>query len=166
MVQGITPIIAHPERNEAIAKEPELLFELVEAGALAQMTAASISRQTSPAILAMSAFLLTHNLVHLIASDAHSSHRRPPILSKYARRISCVLGAERAEALTHGIPNAILRGESVSVPSPVMFSKQSRREAEYVAKQLAAAGAQAQASGSKRRGLARMFSLFTALGRE
>ena len=39
--QRITPIIVHPERNHAILKEPNILYEYVNRGVLAQVTAAS-----------------------------------------------------------------------------------------------------------------------------
>src|SRR5512132_1581036 len=40
--QGFTPVLAHPERNAEVAAHPERLIELVEAGVLVQVTAASV----------------------------------------------------------------------------------------------------------------------------
>lgn len=40
--EGITPIIAHPERNRAIAEQPSKLTKLIRCGALAQITAGSL----------------------------------------------------------------------------------------------------------------------------
>lgn len=42
-LQGLIPIIVHPERNQEIIERPEILFQFVEKGALTQVTAASIS---------------------------------------------------------------------------------------------------------------------------
>src|SRR5256885_3331089 len=39
---GITPVLAHPERNAEVRAHPGRLAELVEAGVLVQVTAASI----------------------------------------------------------------------------------------------------------------------------
>jgi len=39
---GMTPVLAHPERNPEVQARPELLQPLVELGALVQLTAASV----------------------------------------------------------------------------------------------------------------------------
>ncbi len=140
VVRGITPIIAHPERNEGIMREPALLAELVEAGALAQLTAASLSRLAGTVVLETAALLVAHNLVHVLASDAHSPHRRPPVISKYADRIASVWGQARAQAMTCALPLAVLQGQPVQVEAPVQFTRQSRREAIMVARALASGG--------------------------
>ena len=40
--KGYVPIIAHPERNKEISQNLDTLFELVNGGALSQLTAASL----------------------------------------------------------------------------------------------------------------------------
>ncbi|WP_315972047.1 CpsB/CapC family capsule biosynthesis tyrosine phosphatase, partial [Lactiplantibacillus plantarum] len=40
--EGITPVIAHPERNAQIIAEPQRLYKLAEDGVLAQVTATSL----------------------------------------------------------------------------------------------------------------------------
>ncbi len=42
-MSGITPIIAHPERNKGIAENPKRLENLIRDGALAQITAGSLA---------------------------------------------------------------------------------------------------------------------------
>lgn len=155
LVRGITPVIAHPERNEGIARQPELLAELVEAGALAQMTASSISRRTAVEIRELAALLLAHNLVHVMASDTHSPHRRPPVLGRYAQRVASVFGAKAAEDMVHTVPSAILRGDAAAVVPPTSFTRQSKREAVRLAKALVEAGEQRPA----KRGLSALLHL-------
>src|SRR6266511_619858 len=69
---GITPIIGHPERNTAVEDNPERIAELVRAGALVQLTAASIDGRLGKPPRACARRLLDAELVHLIGSDAHS----------------------------------------------------------------------------------------------
>lgn len=76
--EGITPIIAHPERNRAIAEKPERLERLVRAGALAQITAGSVSGAFGKAIQKLSFRLLEANLIHVYGSDAHNGTVRKP----------------------------------------------------------------------------------------
>src|SRR6185312_4146191 len=40
--EGITPVLAHPERNAEVQAHPHRLAQLVESGVLVQVTAASV----------------------------------------------------------------------------------------------------------------------------
>ena len=40
--EGYVPIIAHPERNKEISQNLDVLFELINGGALSQLTAVSL----------------------------------------------------------------------------------------------------------------------------
>lgn len=75
--KGFVPIIAHPERNKAIAKDINLLYELINNGALSQITASSLTGELGKNIQKLSIQMLEHNLVHFVASDAHHSESRP-----------------------------------------------------------------------------------------
>ncbi|WP_088104330.1 tyrosine-protein phosphatase [Halalkalibacter urbisdiaboli] len=74
---GVQPIIAHPERNREIIQHPDKLYELVKQGALAQLTASSITGRFGKAIKKFSEQLIEHQLVHIIASDTHNTTTRP-----------------------------------------------------------------------------------------
>ncbi|WP_332648229.1 tyrosine-protein phosphatase [Lysinibacillus sp. 54212] len=75
--EGVTPIIAHPERNKAIAERPELLEALIREGALAQVTAGSLAGHFGRAIQRLSLDLVKANLVHTYGSDVHNLSSRP-----------------------------------------------------------------------------------------
>lgn len=75
--KGFIPIIAHPERNKAIAKDINILYELVNNGALSQITASSLTGELGKNIQKTSIQMIEHHLVQLIASDAHHADRRP-----------------------------------------------------------------------------------------
>lgn len=75
--KGFVPIIAHPERNKAIAKDINLLYALINNGALSQITASSLTGELGKNIQKLSIQMLEHNLVHFVASDAHHSESRP-----------------------------------------------------------------------------------------
>lgn len=74
---GITPIIAHPERNKAIAEKPERLENLVREGALAQITAGSLAGHFGKSIQKTSVDLVRANLIHTYGSDVHNLTTRP-----------------------------------------------------------------------------------------
>ena len=76
-MEGITPIIAHPERNKAIAEKPSRLVELIHQGALSQITAGSLTGHFGRAIQKLSLDLVRANLVHAYGSDVHNLTTRP-----------------------------------------------------------------------------------------
>lgn len=90
----IQVIIAHPERNAEIARNPELLARLIELGALAQVTAQSVSGEKGGKLQKLSLDLCKRNLIHFIATDAHDPVRRPFQLSRSYQVIEKKLGPE------------------------------------------------------------------------
>lgn len=79
--KGFIPIIAHPERNKAIISNPNLLYELVNNGALSQVTSSSLMGELGKNVQNISLKMIDHNLIHFIASDAHHPTSRPFIMS-------------------------------------------------------------------------------------
>lgn len=82
IIQGIltldkVPIIAHPERNRAIAEKPSRLLKLINHGALAQITAGSLAGHFGKTIQKQSLQLVDANLVHTYGSDVHNAKTRP-----------------------------------------------------------------------------------------
>jgi protein-tyrosine phosphatase len=112
--RGFRCIIAHPERH-AGAKFREHLEALVARGALIQVTAALIANgPAAPTMLELAG----EGLVHLLGSDAHSSHGgRPVRLSHGLARLAEV---ERTRPHLDWIakegPTAVLAGEDVRPP--------------------------------------------------
>ena len=76
-VQGIIPIIVHPERNREIIENPERLYNLIKEGALSQLTGTSVTGKMGKKIQKFSFDCINHNLTHFIASDAHNTTTRP-----------------------------------------------------------------------------------------
>lgn len=82
IIQGIlsldkVPLIAHPERNRAIAEKPSRLLKLINHGALAQITAGSLAGHFGRNIQKLSLQLVDANLVHTYGSDVHNPKTRP-----------------------------------------------------------------------------------------
>jgi protein-tyrosine phosphatase len=111
-ITGVTPVLAHPERNSVLAREPEKLRRLVELGALAQVTAASVAGHLGSRIQQVTDLFLDEGLVHFIASDAHSVDRRPPCLDEARKRVEQKWGPEIAVTIFETNPAAVLPGTS------------------------------------------------------
>lgn len=113
MLAGCLPIISHPERNVVFGESPDLLYELVETGSLAQVTTKSLTGDFGRETRKVARLFLEHNLVHLIASDAHDAEKRPPVLSKGVSAAAEIVGEEKAMAMVTEIPQAILDNECI-----------------------------------------------------
>ncbi|BCB05874.1 tyrosine-protein phosphatase [Bacillus sp. KH172YL63] len=75
-VEGLMPIIVHPERNAELMERPEKLYKLVQGGAATQLTASSLTGYFGKNIQKFSQQMIQANLTHFIASDAHNIHNR------------------------------------------------------------------------------------------
>ena len=107
---GFTPILPHLERNFKIQRDPYMVRHFAEMGAILQVTAQSITGDFDAAPMKCALWMLKNNLVHVIASDAHSPVGRPPILSKALKVVSDKLGEEAAKKMVLEHPRMILEG--------------------------------------------------------
>ncbi len=112
LTEGWIPIIVHPERNKVIQRNPAFLYDWVKTGALIQVNAGSLKGLFGEDARITSFHLLHHNLVHVIASDAHSPKRRPPELSFVHSTLENE-GIEIADLLVYDNPRAILDDEAI-----------------------------------------------------
>jgi len=107
--------LSHPERNAMIQRNSKLLYKLIQAGALSQVTAMSITGEFGRDIQKFTKKLTHKDLVHIIASDAHSKDRRPPVLSRAVEATAKIIGSERAEMMVKEIPQAVIEGRKVEL---------------------------------------------------
>jgi protein-tyrosine phosphatase len=115
-IKGLRPIVVHPERNLAIQDNSQILANLVQKGALAQITAGSITGNLGRDYQKVARELLQQNLVHIIASDSHTARgNRTPLLSPGVAAVAKVVGDEAARKMVEDIPQAILQDKAPSL---------------------------------------------------
>jgi len=105
---GITPVIAHPERNKRIQQNPQIIADLVERGAFAQLDAGSLTKSFGPESYQSAKKILQAGLAHFIATDAHHQDRRRPILSAAATVAAEMVGEDYAQAMVVDNPEALI----------------------------------------------------------
>ena len=115
---GICPVISHPERNYAIQEDLNLLRKLAEAGSLTQITAGALTGQFGSTAQRCSRKIVQAGLGHLLASDAHDSKRRKPVLSQAYKVVEELMGSEEAQQMAHGRAALMIEGKYVPVPEP------------------------------------------------
>jgi len=121
--RGVTVIITHPERNAILPQNPQRVVERAELGFAVQVTANAITGFWGSSVARVAAWLLEHDAVHVLATDAHDTRHRVPILSKARDLVAQALGADLAKALVEDNPRAILAGQPLPYsPKPAVRS--------------------------------------------
>jgi protein-tyrosine phosphatase len=108
--RGVTPVIAHPERNADVQASPEKLRPIVRSGALVQVTAASLDGRLGPSSQQAAHELIELELAHLLASDAHHATVREVGMGAAVKALG---NRELARWLAEGVPQAILDGTAL-----------------------------------------------------
>lgn len=113
-LEGITPIIAHPERSITEKNQPKSIENLIRLGALMQINAGSLLGYSGKLPRKTAELLLKQNLVHIMASDAHDpSSRSVAVLPQAFKKVSGLVSKRKAEELFVYNPCKILKGEKL-----------------------------------------------------
>jgi protein-tyrosine phosphatase len=118
--KGITPVITHPERNPILQRTLERVLRWVELGCVVQVTASSLTGFWGERAWRAAEWLLQRDAVHVLASDAHDTKHRVPVLSAARKEVEQLCGAEVARALVDDNPRAVVSGQALPYfPNPV-----------------------------------------------
>lgn len=121
-VAGIIPIIAHPERNQELTSKPEKLLELIEGGALCQVTSHSINGLFGSKIQKLAIDWCRSNLIHFVSSDAHNLKQRAFQLSKAYATLDLEIGHEFTASYKRNA-EMLLTGGFIYAPEPSLAKK-------------------------------------------
>ena len=115
--QGMVPVIAHPERNHAFAKDIRLLYQFIEAGCLSQVTSHSYIGFYGGKLRKISQEMIEHNLIHIISSDAHHLEYRPFNMQKAYEQVELDYDSRLAEYFKHNAA-AVFNGDDIVTMRP------------------------------------------------
>lgn len=121
LLRGYHPIIAHPERNRSIGEDPNILFRLIEDGALAQLNLGSIEGKFGKKIKENAELLLNHNMIHFVSTDAHRSNTRTPNVANALNILRKIVSKEDYDRITYENANYILDNKDIKIKSPTMY---------------------------------------------
>ena len=124
-LKGITPILAHPERNHQLLKTPSILLKWIEAGVLVQITGDSLRGHYGGKIRDFSLKLIKHGMVHFVGTDSHSPGRRRPVLSEARAIVESTIGAEEAQKIFDEYPAEVLDGKIPNAIPAIPFEKKT-----------------------------------------
>ncbi|MGH7884457.1 MAG: tyrosine-protein phosphatase [Thermodesulfobacteriota bacterium] len=79
---NIFPIIAHPERNTDFQSNPNIIKKFIDIGAMVQVTSSSFIGNFGNEAKNCALDFSKMNVIDFIATDAHSLHKRPPLIKE------------------------------------------------------------------------------------
>lgn len=102
--RNIRPMIAHPERNKGLMKNPGRLKPFLDQGCLLQLTAGSLVGRFGEACQELAESLLQSGKVTILATDAHNAKYRPPLLAEGMQAAAAIVGERAAVTLAKDNP--------------------------------------------------------------
>jgi len=121
---GMDGILSHPERNQGLLKQRDIVTSLVDYGCYMQITAGSLSGTFGPRCQAFAEEMVRLRQTHFVATDAHGPRSRRPLMRRAFERVAELTDWEYAEDVCCHNPRAIAAGQSVEIP-PQQRPKQS-----------------------------------------
>ena len=110
---GYVPVVADPERYEALWEAPQMVDRWLELGCHIQLTAGSVVGKYGNRVQRTAGFLLKNGMACCVASDAHGTVRRNNNLLEVQSYLSLYYSKQCAKALLWDNPMKILRDENL-----------------------------------------------------
>lgn len=111
---GITPILAHPERYTAYYNDLDFFFELREMGVLMQMNASSIVGEYGSKAKKMVTKLLKANLISFVGSDIHSDQEaKNDLIPKIEKKLKKIVGEDQFIEITINNFARVIRNDDI-----------------------------------------------------
>ena len=107
---GCWPILAHVERYPSL-RELKKVRALVEQGVYIQVNAGTILGKSGMNAKLFCRKLMRENLIHIVATDAHGSLHRRPMIAECLTYIERKKGKEYCRMITEHHPRQIIEGE-------------------------------------------------------
>ncbi|WP_159160364.1 tyrosine-protein phosphatase [Enterococcus casseliflavus] len=110
---GKIPVIVHPERNAFFRKDPNNIIPFLDMGCLSQLTAPSYVGVFGKEIQKTSKLMVEHNLVQMVASDAHGVNKRRFCLKEAYEQIENDFSEEKVATMKQVAKN-LLNGDAIN----------------------------------------------------
>lgn len=114
--RGVTPVIAHAERNAMILNHPGSALDLIAAGAVLQVTAGSLTGDFGRDALKAARQMVESGQVFCLGSDIHPDRKYR--MKAAARNLEKWVGRKKADAVIRENPEQIEKWD-LTTPGPV-----------------------------------------------
>ena len=117
LMLGITPVIAHIERYDALENNEKRVRELIDMGCYTQINSYHVLKpkffgEKYKFMKKRARYFLERDLVHVIASDMHNLDSRPPYMEQAYDIIAKKYGAKKAKELFVENPRKIIMDQN------------------------------------------------------
>jgi protein-tyrosine phosphatase len=127
ILDGKTPVLAHPERNVGFLKSPNRAYEFVQRGVLFQMNAGSLSGKYGDGVAALATALMNSRLIHFFGSDGHNTRSRKVRMGEDYKLVRDMWGDRVAHRIFHENPRLALAGQEIKIPEPLPVEAVKKR---------------------------------------
>ena len=111
--RGYIPLIAHPERYNAVCRQPDMVRAWLDMGCHLQLTGGSIQGNYGKTIQQTALFLLHQDYVACVASDAHGVHSRTNYLLDVYDHLTVHYSSQYAQYMMYTNPLRIWQDKSL-----------------------------------------------------
>lgn len=113
LMLGITPVVAHIERYDALENNEKRVRELINMGCYTQINSFHVLKpklfgEHYKFMKKRAQYFLERDLVHVVASDMHNLDRRPPYMAEAYSIIAKKYGEAKAQELFVDNPKQII----------------------------------------------------------
>lgn len=119
---GKTPVIVHPERNAYFREDPNNLIPFLDMGCLAQLTAPSYVGKFGKDIQRTAKQMVAHNLVQMVASDAHGVKKRTFYMEEAYIQIAKDFGKDKVMKMQQ-VSKDLINGDEIDYPQYIKIKK-------------------------------------------
>ncbi len=113
LAYGVVPVVAHPERYEALKENGQTAYRLKKKGCLLQLNCGSLFGAFGRSAANAAHGLLSESLADFIASDAHSPYMRTPYMADAHEMVSEMYSLDYAELLFRVNPGLLVRDREI-----------------------------------------------------
>lgn len=105
---GYVPVITHPERLTWAHDHMDDFFALARSGAWMQVTAGALTGKFGARVQRLAERFVGDGWTAVLATDAHTTNRRAPLMREAFQRASELVGADEATRMVAGRPQLIV----------------------------------------------------------
>ena len=113
-MNGVNPIIAHPERYLAVQENINIVYDWLNSGCLIQVDAGSVLGSFGNKTKKVSEKIIKNGWCQIVGSDAHNDNKRNFCLFDANKILSKWIGKE-SNKLTYHNPLALIQGEDIPI---------------------------------------------------
>ena len=118
LMLGLTPVIAHIERYDALENNEKRVRELIDMGCYTQINSSHVLKpklfgETYKFMKKRAQYFLERDLVHVIASDMHNLDHRPPHMGEAYDIIAKKYSEDKAKELFKDNPRKIIMDQLI-----------------------------------------------------